>query len=26
MYQERFQALSKKFLKELRSQALIEIR
>ncbi len=26
MYQERYQALSKKFLKELRSQALIEIR
>jgi len=26
MYQERFQAMSKKFLKELRAQALIEIR
>lgn len=26
MYQERYQALSKKYLKELRSQALIEIR
>ena len=26
MYQERYQAMSKKFLKELRSQALIEIR
>lgn len=26
LYQERYQALSKKFLKELRSQALIEIR
>ena len=26
MYQEKFQALSKKFLKELRSQALIEMR
>ena len=26
LYQERFQALSKKYLKELRSQALIEIR
>jgi peptidyl-prolyl cis-trans isomerase SurA len=26
MYQERFQAMSKKFLKELRGQALIEIR
>jgi peptidyl-prolyl cis-trans isomerase SurA len=26
MYQERFQAASKKFLKELRSQALIELR
>jgi hypothetical protein len=26
MYQERFQAASKRFLKELRGQALIEIR
>ena len=26
MYQERYQAISKKYLKELRSQALIEIR
>ena len=26
VYQERYQALSKKYLKELRSQALIEIR
>jgi peptidyl-prolyl cis-trans isomerase SurA len=26
MFQERYQALSKKYLKELRAQALIEIR
>jgi peptidyl-prolyl cis-trans isomerase SurA len=26
MYQERYQALSKKYLKELRAQALIELR